>query len=378
MSRLRELFALLRDTFREWSEDKASTWAAAIAYYTIFSIGPLLLIAVSIAGLAFGQGAAQGQIAGRLEGALGREAAQVVQGLLQAANRPREGIIGTAVGFGTLLLGASGLFGQLQSALNSMWEVEPPKRGIFGTVAARGLGLIMVLGSGLLLLALLVASAAISAVATFFSDVLPGPLAGMLLQAVDFVVSFAVITLVFAAIYRFLPDTTVAWRNVWLGAAFTALLFVIGKVALGIYLGSAGVGSAFGAAGSLVLLLVWIYYSAQIFLFGAEFTQVYSNKYGPRRVPAEHAAQPEAGRDIAEQGGPPEEKGRARPERERAAAQEVPAGGGRRGDRGEEGRGAVRPGGPAHRQSFVRGVIARGSLALGVVAAAAGILRGRG
>ncbi len=361
MDKLKAVYILLRDTFQQWNNDKASTWAAALAYYTIFSIGPLLLIAISIAGLVFGEQAAQGQITGRVEGIVGRDAAQVVQGLLQAANKRQEGIIGTTIGIVTLLLGASGFFGQLQTALNEMWKVEPPKRSVFQTIVSRGLTFVMVLGAGILVIALLAVSAAISAITAFFGQLLPGPLAGILLGVVDFVVSFGVITAIFAAIYRVLPDTTVDWRDVWLGAAFTALLFVIGKVALGIYLGRASVGSAFGAAGSLVVLLVWIYYSAQIFLFGAEFTQVFSNKYGPKQVPAEHPKQPEAARDIAEQVGPPEARGKA---------QERSAGGGPHDMMGDQPR--PRQGRP----SPLKAGLLQVGLVLGAVAAGFGALRG--
>jgi membrane protein len=292
----RAIFNLLRDTFEEWNRDRASTQAAALAYYAIFSIGPLLLIAVSVAGLVFGRRAAEGQIVGEIQGWVGPQIAQVIQGMLQATDRPREGVIGTVIGIVTLLLGAAGLFGQLQGTLNAIWKVKPPSRGLRGMIWNRVLPFLMVVGMGVLLVALLAASAVVAAITSYFSGLLPGAAAGTLPQVADFVISFAVITLVFAAIYRVLPDTTIDWRDVWLGAAFTALLFTIGKVALGIYLGTAGVGSTFGAAGSLVVLLVWIYYSAQIFLFGAEFTQVYACRYGPKAALRESLADSGNGR----------------------------------------------------------------------------------
>lgn len=380
MGKAKEAFVLFKDTFDEWNGDHASTWAAALAYYTIFSIGPLLLIAISIAGLVFGQQAAEGQITDKINGIVGSDAARVVQGLLQAANKRQEGIIGTTIGIVTLLLGASGFFGQLQTALNEMWEIKPPKRSIIQTLLARGLTFLMVLGAGVLLIALLAASTAISAVTAYFGQMLPGPAAGILLGLVDFVVSFIVITAVFAAIYRILPDTTINWRDVWLGAAFTALLFVIGKIALGVYLGRASVGSAFGAAGSLVVLLVWIYYSAQIFLFGAEFTQVFSNKYGPKTVPTDNASA-DAVRDIAEQGGPPQARGKGQAERKQAAREATggpqPQHDDGRGDRIREKQVATWSGGPSYRPSFVRSVIMRISVVVGVIAAAIDLLRGR-
>ena len=376
MGKLKEAFVLLRDTLSEWNADHASTWAAALAYYTIFSIGPLLLIAISIAGLALGQAAAQGEIVGMIEGVVGQDGAQVIQGLLEAANKPREGVTGTVIGIATLLVGAAGFFGQLQRALNEIWEVAAPKRGLLGTVIARSLPFLMVLAAGVLLLALLVASTTISAVVSYFGQLLPAPFSAWLLLAVDFLVSVTVITVVFAGIYRFLPDTTIAWKDVWMGAAFTSILFTIGKIALGFYLGQASPGSAFGAAGSLVVLLVWIYYSAQIFLFGAEFTQVFANKYGPRSVPSENAEQPEAARDIAAHGGPPEAKGKGKPEVGSAAGAEL-SGGDQAGGRREK-QITAWPGGPSYRPSLVRAVIMQLSVVVGVAAAAIGILRGRG
>ena len=284
------IFNILRDTFSEWSRHNASTLAAALAYYAIFPVGPLLLIAISMAGLVFGQKAAEGQIVGQIQGLVGPQAADVIQGLLPAANKRESGIIGTAIGIVTLLLGAAGLFGQLQSSLNVIWEVRPRPLGIRGMVKQRALTFLMVLGMGILLLVLLLVGAVLAPIAAFFGSLLPANFGGFLLQAVDFVVSFAVITLVFAAIFRVLPDTTIAWKDVWLGALFTAFLFTIGKLALSFYLGRPGVGSTFGAAGALVVLPVWIYYSAQIFFFGAEFTQVLAKKFGPRHMPAEITA----------------------------------------------------------------------------------------
>jgi membrane protein len=353
---LRTIFHVLKDTYQEWNQDKASTLAAALAYYTIFSVGPLLLIAVSIAGLVFGEKAAQGQIVVQIQGWVGPQAAEAIQGMLQATNKPREGIVGTAIGIVTLLLGAAGFFGQLQNALNIIWKAKPPARSIMGTVISRGLTFLMVLGMGVMLLALLAVSAAIATVTAFFGSLLPGPAAGVVLGVVDFVVSFAVITVLFAVIYRVLPDITIHLRDVWVGAAFTALLFTIGKMALGIYLGTASVGSAFGAAGSLVLLLVWIYYSAQIFLFGAEFTQVYANRYGPNRVSRENTS-PEGAKEIAEQGRPPEVRGKGSAEEDMSGGKKT---------REDEARG-LSPG--QRRSSPLRAGLLQATLVLGLVAA---------
>ncbi len=288
----KKVFDLLKDTFKKWNQDHASTLAAALAYYAVFSIGPLLLILVSMAGLVFGQKAAEGQLVGQIQGSVGPQTADTVQNLLKAAYHPRAGIIGTIIGVVTLIFGAAGFFGQLQSSLNMIWEAKPPSSGIKGIVIQRALTFLMVVLLGVLLIVLLVLGAIVTAAVTFFGSMLPASFSGYLPQAAEFVLSFAVITLVIGAVFRVLPDTTVAWGDVWIGAAITALLFTAGKLGLSFYLGREGVTSAYGAAGSLVVLMLWVYYSAQIFFVGAEFTQVYANKYGPRAVPRENAAGP--------------------------------------------------------------------------------------
>ena len=273
------IWLLLKETFSEWSEDKASRLAAALAYYTIFSIAPLLIIAIAVAGLAFGQEAARGQLDRQIQGLVGQQSAELIQTMVESASKPTSGIIATVIAIATILFGASGLFGQLQDALNTIWEVEPkPGRGILGIIKDRFLSFTMVLGIGFLLLVSLVLSALLSALDPYLTDLLPGSI--YLLQILNFVISFGVITLLFAMIYKILPDVKIAWSDVWIGAAVTSLLFALGKFLIGLYLGNSSAGSAYGAAGSLVILLLWIYYSAQILLFGAEFTQVYAKKYG--------------------------------------------------------------------------------------------------
>jgi membrane protein len=245
----------------------------------MFSIAPLLLIAISVAGLIFGEEAARGQVVTQIQGMVGREGGEAIEGAIQNASKPSTSILATIIGLATLFLGASGVFGQLKDALNTIWEVKPkPGRGILATIKERFLSFTMVLGVGFLLLTSLVISAALAALGTFMSGLLPG--LDILWQVVNFVISFAVVTLLFALIYKVLPDVKIAWRDVWIGAAVTALLFTIGKFLLGLYLGNASVGSAYGAAGSLLVILVWIYYSAQILFFGAEFTQVYAKRQG--------------------------------------------------------------------------------------------------
>ena len=301
----RAAFDLLKTTYSDWSEDKASRLAAALAYYTAFAIAPLLLIAIAIAGFAFGEDAARGQVSAQLEGLLGADAAQAVETAIANSGKSGATTISAIVGLATLLWSASNVFAQLQDALNTVWEVAPkPGAGIMATLKKRFLSMTMVLGTGFLLLVSLVLSSALSALGNFLNNLLPA--AGLLWQVVNLAISFAVITLLFAAIYKVLPDVEIAWSDVWIGAAVTALLFTIGKLLIGLYLGHASVGSTYGAAGSLLVLLIWVYYSAQILLFGAEFTQVYAREYGTRIVPDESAV-PVTEEARAKQGIPHEE-----------------------------------------------------------------------
>jgi len=274
--------SLLREVFAEWSKDNALSLGAALAYYTIFSMAPLLVLVIAIAGLVFGQKAAEGQIVGQIAGLVGDTAAQTIQGMVARASRPAAGKLATVMSLGTMALGASGVFGQLQSSLNHIWEVGPSgKRGFRGHLKKRAATFGMILGIGFLLLVSLVLSAALSGLHGVLTRHLP--LAGRLLPALNFVLSFGVITALFAMMFKFLPETEMEWRDVWPGAAVTALLFTVGKTLIAIYLGRAGVTSVYGAAGSLVLILLWVYYSAQILFIGAEFTEVYSRRHGSRR-----------------------------------------------------------------------------------------------
>ncbi|MGD9725308.1 MAG: YihY/virulence factor BrkB family protein [Nitrospiraceae bacterium] len=282
------LWGMLKQTFTDWSNDKVPRLGAALAYYTIFAMVPLLVIIIAIIGLVFGQEAAQGYIIEQIAGLVGEQSANAIKDMIERANQPSTGVVATVVAVVTLLFGASGLFGQLQDALNSIWGVEPkPDRGIWGIIQDRFLSFMAVLGTGFLLLVSLVLSAALSAFGKWFGGWLPAP--ELVLQTLNLVISFAVITVLFAMMFKLLPDARIAWSDVWVGAAITALLFTIGKFLIGLYLGKSDVGSAYGAAGSLVILLVWVYYSAQILLFGAEFTQVYANTSGARIVPTDQA-----------------------------------------------------------------------------------------
>ncbi|MGE5774661.1 MAG: YihY/virulence factor BrkB family protein [Chloroflexota bacterium] len=282
------MFALLKETVREWSEDGASRLAAALAYYTTFSLAPLLVLIIAIAGLIGGQEAAQSQTMAQVQDLLGPQGGEFVQSMIENASRPATGVTATIIGVVTLLFGALGVFGELQNSLNTIWEVKPkPAQGLFDSlkrfVIDRLLSFTMVLGIGFLLLASLVISAVLSALGNYIGNALP--MADLWLQLINFVISFVVVTALFAMIFKFLPEVDIAWKDVWLGAAVTSLLFSLGKFLIGFYLGRSTVGNTFGAAGSLAILLIWVYYSAQILFFGAEFTQVYANRYGSKIVP---------------------------------------------------------------------------------------------
>lgn len=276
---MKKYAALFKQTFKEFGEDKAPRLGAALAYYTVFSIAPLLLIAVAIAGLVFGQEAAQNEISGQLRGLMGASTAKALEDMVQAAAKPKSGTMATIIGIVTLMFGASGVFAQLNDALDTIWNVERKKKGgVLALIKDRFLSMAMVCGIGFLLLVSLVFDAVISAMGKYFGSRIPGGEA--LLQTAQLVISFALVTVLFAAIFRFLPDIQVAWHDVWLGAILTSVLFTLGKFVLGLYIGKIAASSTYGAAGSLVVLLLWVYWSAQILFFGAEFTQVYARTEG--------------------------------------------------------------------------------------------------
>jgi membrane protein len=285
---LRAAWALIKETFSEWSAAKAPRLGAALAYYTVFSLAPILLVVIAVAGFFLGPEAAQGRLTEELGGLLGADAASVVQTMLAKASERKAGIAATIIGLVTLLAGATGVMIELQGALNTVWEVVPkPGRGIKGILKDRALGLALVISIGFLLLVSLVASAALAAFSDVLDRIMPG--AVVLGYVLNNTVSIAVIGAFFALLFRVLPDAKIAWRDVWVGALVTSTLFHIGKFAIGLYLGKASVGSAFGAAGSLAILLIWVYYSAQIVLLGAEFTRVYANRFGSHVVPDKDA-----------------------------------------------------------------------------------------
>jgi membrane protein len=286
---MKHAFDLLKQAGWDWFDDQAPTLGAAVAYYTVFSLAPLFIIAVAIAGLIFGREAAQGQIFEQLRVLIGETSAAAVEDVVESADsKPVTGVFATIVGFLALIIGASGVFAQLQASLNAIWRVEPkPGRGLWGLIQDRVLSFGFILIVGFLLLISLILTAIIGFIGEWFGGFVPG--VETLIQILNAILSLAIITLLFAMIFKFLPDVKIAWRDVWIGALITAALFTAGKEVLGLYLGKSGVASSYGAAGSLIVLLLWVYYSAQILFFGAEFTKAYANKFGSRVIPAENA-----------------------------------------------------------------------------------------
>lgn len=292
---------LLRQTVNEWLDDGALRLSAALAYYSIFSIAPLLIIVIGIAGLALGDEAVKSQLDDQLRGYVGAQAAEGIQSLVQGAAKPTEGWMGAITGFFALLIGASGVFGQLKDALNTIWEVKAKKGGgILSFVRERLLTFGMVLVIGFLLLSSLVMSAALAALSSYLNHLLGVP--PNVWAAISFIVSVALVTALFAFIFKVLPDAKVAWKDVWIGAGATALLFEAGKFGLAFYLGRESTASAYGAAASVVLLLLWIYYASAILLFGAEFTQVYARAAGRIVEPSANAVSTDETPKLAEPG----------------------------------------------------------------------------
>jgi membrane protein len=272
-------WSIAAETARDWLEDEVPRLSASLAYYTLLSLTPLLVVAIALAGLVFGEEAARGQIAAELRGIVGPQGAEAVEAVVRNAERPDTGLVNTLLGLAVLFIGASGVFAELQAAMNRIWEVTPrPGSGLWGTLRARLFSFAMVLSVAFLLLVSLIVSAALAAVGRFFESSLPG--GEVLWQVVNLGISFASVTGLFALLFKYVPDVKIAWRDVWIGAAATALLFDIGKFLIGFYLGKSGVSSAYGAAGSVVLLVIWVYYSALILFLGAEFTQVRARHHG--------------------------------------------------------------------------------------------------
>jgi membrane protein len=278
----KSLYGLAKTAVGNWSADFAPSMGAALAYYTIFSVAPLLVIVIAIAAMIFGQDAAHMAILDQTRGLIGDNGAKAIEGMLASAQKPKEGALAGALGVVALLVGATSVFAELESNLNRIWKVEPEKTsGIRHFVRTRLLSFGLVLTIGFLLIVSLVVSAAIAAWGAYWGGWFDGMEA--LLHVANFVVSVGVVTVLFAIIYKFMPRVSIHWRDVWIGALVTSLLFSFGKFLIGLYIGKAGVESSYGAAGALVVLLVWVYYSAQIFLMGAEFTKAFAESHGSRQ-----------------------------------------------------------------------------------------------
>lgn len=278
----KKIWLLIKTTVIAWSDDYAPSMGAALAFYTLFSIAPLLLIVLSITGFVFGAEAARGEIAGQLQNLMGEQSALTVQALLQNANKPTDGMLATIIGVLLLLIGATSVFGELQSALDRIWRApeRPPINDIIAFIRSRLLSFGMIFGIGFILMVSLIFNAVLLVVSDWWS--LRFKEWFIVLNVVNIVFSFVMTTAMFALIYKYIPSVKIRWGEVWIGALITAALFNVGKFLIGLYMTKSAVASGFGAAGSVVALLVWVYYSAQIFLLGAEFTWAYSTLYGSR------------------------------------------------------------------------------------------------
>jgi len=277
-------FDLVKTAIRNWIDDYAPSMGAALSYYTVFSMAPLLIIAIAIAAIVFDQQTAQQQLLDQIRGLIGDQGAHAIEAMLQNAQKPKQGALASILGIVTLVIGATGVFSELESDLNRIRKVQGPEtKGIWHLLRARVLSLGMVLAIGFLLLVSLIISAALAAWGKYWSGLFFGIEA--LLHAANLVASLLVITVLFALMYKILPSVKIAWRHVWLGAGVTALLFALGKFLIGLYIGKSSIASSYGAAGALVVLLVWVYFSAQIFLLGAEFTRAYAGARSPRKAP---------------------------------------------------------------------------------------------
>lgn len=284
----RTAWNILRDAASAWVEDNAFRLSAALAFYTLLSVAPLFVIVTAVAGLAFGQEAASGQLSAQLRGLVGEAGAEVMKTAVEKADRPTAGVIATVIGVVTLLFGASGVFGELQGALNTVWHAKPkPGRGVWGFVRDRFLSFGMVLAVGFLLLVTLVVSTALAALGGHLEGLVPG--LAVLMGAANFAVSFLVVAALFALMFQFLPDVRIGWRFAWFGAAVTAALFTVGKGLIALYLGRAGVATPFGAAGSLAAFVIWVYYSGLILFFGAELTRSAVRHLGGKIEPTPNA-----------------------------------------------------------------------------------------
>ena len=294
------ILGMCKKAVMAWIDDYAPSMGAAISYYTVFSLAPLLIIVIAIAGAVFGRDAVQGQIVSQLSGLIGEDGATAVQGLIKSASDPGKGLVASIISFVILAVGATTVFAELQSALDRIWHVPEKAKpsGIWGVLQARFLSFGLVLGLAFMMMVSLVVAAGVAAFGNWTSELAPGW--EVVLQVINIAVSLGITTLLFAMIYKLMPSVAIAWRDVWVGAGVTAVLFEVGKLLIGLYIGKSGVTESFAAAGSLVVLLAWVYYAAQIFLLGAEFTKVYANERNPVAIeegetPGQQAATGHAG-----------------------------------------------------------------------------------
>ncbi|RYF32216.1 MAG: YihY/virulence factor BrkB family protein [Comamonadaceae bacterium] len=301
---VRALFALSRKAVTCWIDDFAPSMGAAISYYTIFSLAPLLIIVIAVAGAIFGQEAVRGEVVGQLQGLIGREGAIAIQGMIRSASEPSKGLVAGAISIGVLVVGATTVFAELQSALDRIWHVPEKAKptGVWSLLRARVLSFGLIMGLAFLLMVSLIVSTGVAAFGQWAGSLLPGWEA--MLVVINILFSLATTTVLFGMIFKFMPTVRIAWRDVWIGAGVTAVLFEIGKAGIGLYLGKSGVSDSFAAAGSLVVLLAWVYYAAQIFLLGAEFTKVYSDSHGSGAGTRAVVAT-EVMKDVANAGGMP-------------------------------------------------------------------------
>jgi membrane protein len=283
------LWSVTKHALAGWWNDNVPRLGASLSYYTLFALAPILIVAIAIAGFFFGPEAVRGEVVGQVRGLMGEEGARAVQAMLEGAAKQSDSRLATAVGLFTFFLGATGAFLELQTALNGIWRVKPKEGGNWwkDLLLQRLISFGLVIAVGFLLLVSLVVSAALAALNRYLGVVFPGMTE--LWNGINVLVSFGVVTLLFGLIYRVLPDVNLSWRDVWLGAVVTAGLFTVGKSLIGLYLGTSGVASAYGAAGSVLVLLIWVYYSAQIVLLGAEFTRAWVDWEGAHPRPMRHA-----------------------------------------------------------------------------------------
>ncbi|HKP64450.1 MAG TPA: YihY/virulence factor BrkB family protein [Polyangiales bacterium] len=286
--RLTDIASVLKATVVEWIDDNAARVAASLAFYTLLSMAPMVILSIAIAGVALGEESARAQILQHAGSFIGPEAAGALDAVVASASKSQSGVVSTIVGLVVLLVGASGVFGELQYALDTIWGVKPkPRRGVMGIIKERLFSFSMVIGVAFVLLVSLVVSAVLSALGSYMADALPG--GALLWQAINLAASLGVITVLFALIFKVVPDVEMRWRDVWVGSFVTAALFNVGKYALGFYLGRSTVASSYGAAGSVVALVVWVYYSSQLVFLGAEFTQVFARRFGAQIRPSKNA-----------------------------------------------------------------------------------------